>query len=175
MSELHIADPKRIVSFIRRMQFVVVASLILVYFSRDFFITALMSNLPLNGTILSVFIIGSVLCFLYVFQLKDDVLVVAKLDEILFENKDDLDDKSGQRDKSTQEQDEPVALKMHLMGPTVTLLKNNVASLGVIRLSAPATRALIDSLQDSMSEKSAFIRYFTDLLVLSDYWVLSSV
>ncbi|WP_422139527.1 hypothetical protein [Endozoicomonas sp. ALC020] len=165
MSELHIADPKRIVSFIRRMQFVVVASLILVYFSRDFFITALMSNLPLNGTILSVFIIGSVLCFLYVFQLKDDVLVVAKLDEILFQSKDDLDDKNGQRDNNKQEQDEPVPLKMHLMGPTVTLLKNNVASLGVIRLSAPATRALIDSLQDSMSEKSAFIRYFTDLLV----------
>ncbi|WP_448215266.1 hypothetical protein [Endozoicomonas sp. 2B-B] len=165
MSELHIADPKRIVSFIRRMQFVVVASLILVYFSRDFFITALMSNLPLNGTILSVFIIGSVLCFLYVFQLKDDVLVVAKLDEILFQSKDDLDNKNDQRDNNKQEQNEPVPLKMHLMGPTVTLLKNNVASLGVIRLSAPATRALIDSLQDSMSEKSAFIRYFTDLLV----------
>ncbi|WP_252177936.1 hypothetical protein [Endozoicomonas sp. 4G] len=157
MSELHIANPKRIVSFIRRMQFVAVATVILVYFSRDFFITALMSNLPLNGTILSVFIIGTVLCFLYVFQLKDDVLVVAKLDEILFENKDGLDDQNVQG--------KPKPLKMHLMGPTVTLLKNNIASLGVIRLSAPATRALIDSLQDSMSEKSAFIRYFTDLLV----------
>lgn len=172
MSELHIANPKRIESFIRRMQFVVVASIILVYFSRDFFITALMSNLPLNGTILSVFIVGSVLCFIYVYHLKDDVLVVAKLDEILFENKDDQDgsddpgDQNIQRDRSSQsEQGKPKPLKMHLMGPTVTLLKNNVASLGVIRLSAPATRALVDSLQDSMSEKSAFIRYFTDLLV----------
>ncbi len=108
-----------------------------------------MSNLPLNGTILFVFILGSFLCFLYVAHLKDDVLVISSLDDILFGD----------------EESQPPKLKMHLMSTTVVLLRNNVASLGLIKLSAPATRALIDSLQDSLDEKIAFIRYFTDLLV----------
>ncbi|KEI73452.1 hypothetical protein [Endozoicomonas elysicola] len=149
MSELHIADPKRIVGFLKKMSCVVVATVALVYFTRDFFGPALMSNLPLNGTILFVFILGSFLCFLYVTHLKDDVLVISSLDDILFGD----------------EESQPPKLKMHLMSTTVVLLRNNVASLGLIKLSAPATRALIDSLQDSLDEKIAFIRYFTDLLV----------
>ncbi|WP_034879888.1 hypothetical protein [Endozoicomonas montiporae] len=178
MSELHIANPRTIVGFLRRMAFVVAATAILVYFSRDFFVTALMSNLALNGTILFVFGVGTVLSFIYVFNLKDDVLVVAKLDEILFDSESDPDnpDEYPSEDDHSKEDhsddsgddhasDKSIPQKMHLMGPTVTLLKNNVASLGVIKLSAPATRALIDSLRDSLDEKTTFIRYFTDLLV----------
>lgn len=149
MSELHIADPQRIVGFLKKMSGVVVATIGLVFFTRDFFGPALMSNLPLNGTILFVFVLGSFLSFLYVSHLKDDVQVIASLDDILFGD----------------EESQPPKLKMHLMSTTVVLLRNNVASLGLIKLSAPATRALIDSLQDSLDEKIAFIRYFTDLLV----------
>nr|MDT0252666.1 hypothetical protein [Endozoicomonas sp.] len=149
MSELHIANPKRIVGYLKKMTSVVIATIGLVYFTRDFFGPALMSNLPLNGTIVSVFLLGSFLSFLYVYHLKDDVLVVSRLDEILF----------------SDEENPPPTLKMHLMSTTVTLLQNNVASLGYIKLSAAATRALIDSLQNSLDEKVAFIRYFTDLLI----------
>ena len=151
MSELHIANPKKIVGFIQRMAFVIAATIVLVYFTKDFFGPAFMSNVALNGTILFVFLLGTFLCFLYVFHLRDDVLVVSKLDEILFVDDEDATP--------------PPKLKMHLMVPTMTLLKNNVASLGRIKLSAPATKALIDSLQDSLDEKIAFVRYFTDLLV----------
>ncbi|WP_263080628.1 hypothetical protein [Endozoicomonas sp. Mp262] len=147
MSELHIANPGVIKGFLKKMAVIVIAASTMVYVAQDFFVTAFMSNVPLNGSILTVFIIGTALTFLYVFHLKDDVTVISNLDELLFADENDE------------------SIKMHMMSNTLVLLRNNITSLGMIKLSAPATRSLINSLQDSVDDKIAFIRYFTDLLV----------